>query len=47
MLLILCLLGIHRWVVDVPAHSVEVLRSGCVVLDCSRCGAWRQAAGDE
>lgn len=46
MLRFLCLLGIHHWVVDVPAHSVEVLRSGRVITDCTRCGAWRQMKGD-
>lgn len=47
MLRLLCLFGIHHWVVDVPAHSVEVLlRSGRVITDCTWCGAWRQMKGD-
>jgi hypothetical protein len=37
---LLCLIGRHRWMVDVDSHALSVLRAGRIVADCSRCGVW-------
>ena len=40
-MIVLCWLGIHRWVIDVYRWPVRDLRSGDVGFYCSQCDAAR------